>query len=308
MTNSLLELARAVKSCEETFSRKVILFGNPGSGKTHIAATIAKVPSIKRVFWFDVENGIETLIYAKTSQGQPLLTDEEMSKIIPIRIRDTAELPRAAETILKAFTSTKGVILNSKEGKVDPKGDIPFNLFTLTDEDVVVIDTLGQVADSVVALVKNQHSDIQSIQRIFGIVNPDLGAILSGIQATKANVIACTHVLDITKDVTVGKNQVEQKLLRSVPMCGSRPFSDRVGKFFGYKIYTYVNGSTFRATVKPDKISKVLVSSRRPISFEGDVDPSLEKLFLSEEEAMKEKAEQSAKIIAGKPAIHIKSK
>ena len=90
-------------------------------------------------------------------------------------------------------------------------------------------------------------------------------------------------------------------------MCGSRPFSDRIGKFFGYKMYTYLNGSTYRATVKPDKISKVLVSCRRPVSFEGDVDPSLEKLFLSEEEAAKQEAEQSAKIEAGRPVIRIKS-
>jgi hypothetical protein len=309
MTTNLLQLANAVRSCEESYAKKVILFGAPGTAKTHIAGTIAKVPSISKVYWFDLENGLETLIYAKTSTGVPLLSDEELSKIIPIRIQDTAELPRAAETFLKAFTATRGVKLCTSHGTVgckQCKEQLDFNLFSMDESTAIVIDSLSQLSSSVIALARNANPDIASIQRIFGIVNPNLSAILSGIQASKANIIACTHTLDITKTKVVGKNQVEEVLLRTVPMCGSRPFSDLVGKFWGYKIYTYVNGATYRATVKPGKLDKILVSSRRPVSFEGDTDSSLEKLFLSEEEASKEIAETKPPISISKPNLTIK--
>jgi len=283
---TLLTLSKAVHSCEESLPRKIILFGAPGSAKTHIAATIAKVPHITRVFWFDAENGLETVIYAKDSNKNPLLTKQELDKIIPIRIEDTKEIPRFAETALKVFTATKGVRIDPAIGKVLDSGPLALNIFALTDSDAIVIDSLSQLADSVITLADNfLDLDKRDARRIFGQANPDLGAILSGIQATKATVIACTHTLDITKTTNAGTKHEKEMLVRTVPMCGSRPFSDKVAKYFGYKIYTYVDGASFRATCKAGKINKVLVSSRRPVSFEGDLDPSLEKIFLSEEEA-----------------------
>jgi hypothetical protein len=300
--NNLLQLANKIHANEESLPRKIILFGAPGSAKTHIAATIAKVPSITRIFWFDAENGIETVIYAKDSQGRPLLTNEQMAKIIPIRIEDTKELPRFAETALKTFTAQRGVTIDAETGVV--LGDIgvnsingsgiPLNIFTLTDSDAIVIDSLSQLADSVITLANNTLDlDKPDARRIFGQANPDLGAILSGIQATKATVVVCTHTIDITKVVNKGTKQEYEKLLQTVPMCGSRPFSNKVGKYFGYKIYTYVDGTTYKATCKVGKIEKVQVASRRPISFEGDLDPSLEKIFFSEEE--EQKATEQAK-------------
>jgi len=300
-SNTLLALSRAIKAGEEDFAKKIILFGAPGSAKTHIAATIAKVPSIKRVFWFDLENGLETVVFAVDSKGAPLLTDDQLTKIIPIRIEDTRELPRAAETLLKVFTSTTGAVIDNKSGKViegvAPLGadtTTKINIFQLTEEDAIVVDSGSQLADSVIHLVKQSNPEMKSIQRIFGQVNPDLAAILTGIQATKAVVVMCTHTLDITKTVRVDKNTTEERLLRTVPMMGSRPFSDRVAKYFGYKIHTYVNGSTHRATCKLGKIDKVLVSSRRPISFEDNVDPSLECIFYTEAEETQHVAEDKA--------------
>lgn len=287
-SNNLLTLSHAIKANEESLPRKLILFGAPGSAKTHIAATIAKVPSITRIFWFDAENGIETVIYAKDSKGKPLLADTELSKIIPIRIEDTKELPRFAETMLKAFTATRGVTIDTSTGKVLDRptaNSLPFNLFQLSDSDAIVIDSLSQLGDSVIFHTKNAYPDLKDIRRIFGIVNPDLSAIYSGIQATKATVIACTHTVDITKTVNKGSKSEFEKLLRVVPLVGSRPFSDKVAKYFGYKIHTYVEGANYFATCKLGKVDKVLVSTRRPISFEGDPDPSLEKIFFSEDKA-----------------------
>lgn len=310
MTTSLLELSAQVKSCDQSLARKVALFGLPGSGKTHLAATIARVPSIKKVHWFDLENGIETIIFAVDSKGEPLLTSEELAKIQVYRISDDKEKPRAAETLLKAFTSHSGVKLCQEHGIVNCSQCattlVPFNLFTMDETEAIVIDSGSQLADSVIHLSQLLNPTLKHLKLHYGNFTNDMGAIVSGIQAARCHIIMCTHEQEITKEVQVSNTTTEEKILSIVPMCGSRNFSRKVGKYFGYKIYTYVNGASYRATCKIGKMDKVMVSYRRPVSFEGTADPSLEVLFASEEEAKKQEAvKETAKPKVGIPTISI---
>src|SRR5690606_12088143 len=84
----------------------------PKMGKTRLAGTAAKIPELKKIYWIDIENGVETLL----NMG---LTDEELAKIVLIKIADTRDNPIAIETILKTFTSKVPLKICELHGKVD---------------------------------------------------------------------------------------------------------------------------------------------------------------------------------------------
>ncbi len=57
---TLLDMANKAKE-GDIDAKKILIYGPPDGGKTHLGGTIAKVPSIKKVYWFDLEGGAETL-------------------------------------------------------------------------------------------------------------------------------------------------------------------------------------------------------------------------------------------------------
>ena len=140
---SLLKMIRERKLRRNT---AVLVYGDAKKGKTHLVATAAELPNIKRVFWFDLENGSETL----ENMG---LSDEALDKIILFKIPDTKKLPRACETVLKAFTSEEPISVCITHGKVACKicakeDTQEFDIGSLTSEDLVVVDSGSQLSDS----------------------------------------------------------------------------------------------------------------------------------------------------------------
>lgn len=285
---TLLELRNKAKAGESVDAKKILIYGAPDTGKTHVAATIAKIDSIKQVYWFDLEGGAETLIYAVDSKGQSLLTDEQAAKIIIIRINDTKEIPIAAETVLKTFTARNPIELCLNHGvtgcqscKLDDK--IRFNLRAQDLSTVVVLDSGSQLADSVIAvsMLANSYKDLR---QHYGDFNVDMGAIVSAIQASPCHMVFVTHELELIKDKLDAKgNTVGEVITGIVPLAGSRNFSKKFGKAFGYKIYTYKNGSMRQATTEYKE--KTLTGNRKPVYLKGLDDPSLEQIFSADVQA-----------------------
>ncbi len=281
MSRSLLDMSKSIKSGEESIASKIMVYGPPGTGKTRLLATLAKVPAIKTIYWFDLENGIETVIYATNADGSPLLTDEEMEKIQVFSIQDTKDLPRAAETMLKLFSSRSGVRVCQAHGKVnctECKEHVTINVYALDESTAIIIDSMSQLADSVINLEMNKY-DYKDLRQYYGHFTTDMGSVTSGIQAARCIIGTATHELTRTKMVEVSRNVMEERVIRIVPLCGSQNYSDKVGKYFGYKIYTYMNGSKYKATTTPNKVAKTLVSHRRPIKLEDMDSPTLEYIF-----------------------------
>lgn len=281
MSKSLLDMSRNIKSGEEIIASKIMVYGPPGTGKTRLLATLARVPEIKTIYWFDLENGIETIIYATNPDGSSMLTDEELAKIQVFSIQDTKDLPRAAETMLKLFSSRTSVKVCQDHGRVNCpscKEGVTLNVYDLDESSAIVIDSTSQLADSVLNLQMNKY-DYKDLRKYYGEFTIDMGSITSGIQAAKCIIATATHELTRTKMVEVAKNAVEERVIGIVPLCGSQNYSTKVGKYFGYKIYTYMNGTKYKATTTPNKVAKTLVSHRRPIKLEDMDSPSLEYIF-----------------------------
>ncbi len=291
--HSLLDIANRVKNGEQPDAKKILIYGAPDSGKTHLAGTIAKEKSISKVIWFDLEGGAETLIYARTSEDEPLLTDEEMAKITLIRIKDTKEYPLAAETILKAFTARDPISICLEHGstacqKCKNDGKISLNLRSQSLDTAIVIDSGSQLSDSIIAvsMLANSYKDLR---QHYGDFNVDMGAIVSAIQAAPCPIVFITHELDLIKDkLDSNGKKVGEVLVQTVPLAGSRNFSKKFGKSFGYKIYTYKNGAIRQATTEYKE--KTLTGNRKPVYLKGLKDPSLVQVFSPEIQKPEKKA------------------
>lgn len=267
---TLLELRDAIKEeGAHMIARKILLVGKPKSGKTILAATIAKASQIKRVFFFDLENGIESVL----SHGG--LTDAELAKIVYIPIKDTHEYPLAAETILKCFTalSTKPVNLCTRHGKVnckkaDCKSDrIPFALSALSHEDAVILDSGSQLSSSILSLEMATES-YKDLRKYYGAFTIEMDAIQSGIQAAECTMVIVTHLIDIMSKPTDAKDT--PRLLEIAPLFGSQNYSkNKAGKFYGWSILCEQRNGKFLVGSSPTFKSKMELGNRAGVKIEN---------------------------------------
>lgn len=227
---NLKELARGAAKIKPNHS--ILVYGPPKGGKTELVGTAARIKELRRIFWFDIENGIETLL----GMG---LTDEELEKIIVIKIPDTRDKPVAIETCLKAFTSKTPVDICEEHGVVSCAAckkagskSISFCMSHLNHNDLVVIDSGSQLGDSAMAaLCLGKDSMFKPGWDEFGIQGKWLGDILSVVQAcTNTNFVVITHEMCIEDDE--GKDKF-------YPLMGTRPFCMKVGKYFGTVVYVH---------------------------------------------------------------------
>ena len=226
----LSQLATAVAAVNSNHA--VLLYGPPKSGKTVLVATAAKIPEIKTLYWFDLENGIESLL----NMG---LTEAEMDKIVVIKVRDTRDNPIGVETILKAFSAKKPIKICEEHGKVDcaecttaKKPFIEWSLSQCTHNDLVVIDSASQLGDSALAAAcLGKPQMFKPTFDEYGMVNKWLGDIMSVVQqATHTNFAVITH--EIPLEDNEGKDKI-------YPLMGSKQFSSKCAKFFGTVAYIH---------------------------------------------------------------------
>ena len=281
---SLADQKKAIDSASLVYHKHILIWGPPRSGKTHIIATAAKSPHIDNIYWFDLEKGLETVLYARTISGEPLLTPEEMAKIIPFQIPDSSETPYAAETILRTFRpGNSSPKIDQSTGRVSTSSSaVPFNLKACGDRDLVVIDSLSQLGDSILAVSLNANT-YKDLRKYYGDFTLDMIPILTAIQAAQTNIICATHTISKIKMYSnpITKQQ-EEKILGTYPLCGSRNFSEgRVAKHFNYLLYPYTQGTNYKVTEKIGVVPKVeQVGCRRHVSLVDEQDqPTLVNIF-----------------------------
>lgn len=254
---NLKELAAA--TTKKARNHSILIYGPPKTGKTQLVGTAAKIKELDRIFWIDLENGVETLLHMG-------LSDEELAKVTLIHIPDTREVPRGIETVLKMFSAKNPIKICEVHGKVDcvecNKEGVSFCLKDLTNRDLVVIDSGSQLGDSAMALACiGKDITYKPTFDDYGAQTKWLGDIMSTIQAAAfTNFCLISHEIVIEEDVNGVKRD------KIYPLVGTRNFCTKVGKYFGTVAYTekkmgkHVAGSS--SLYKPDVITGSRVGAK----------------------------------------------
>lgn len=266
----LSKIALAIQEMDVNHS--ILIYGPSKSGKTKLVGTAAKIPEITKIYWFDLENGYQTLL----NMG---LTPEEMDKIEIIRIPDTRENPVAIETMLKIFSAKTPVKVCEEHGVVNCVPCREGNQFTGTSfclkdckhSELVVIDSGSQLGDSALnAACKGQEITYKPQLDDYGSAGKWLKDILSVIQqAHSVNFVVITHELVDEEELNGVKKD------RIFPLMGSKTFSHNVAKYFGTVAYVHMKLGKHAAGSSSTYKSETLTGSRVNAVLERSKDASM---------------------------------
>lgn len=257
---SLKKLAAAIKSGEaDARNHSTLIYGPPKCGKTQLVGTAAALPEVRRIYWFDLENGADTLLH----MGLP---DEALDKIEYIKVADTRDTPWGIETMLKSLTSREGVWISAEAGRVVASkdkvdGDIFFKLSECRGDEVVVIDSGTQLGASALnaACLGKPHTFKPTFDE-YGLMGKWLGDCMSVIQQAQH-----TNFVMITHETMMEDNDGKTKFF---PICGTQKFSMSLAKFFGTVVYCHMKMKKHCAASSTSFANDKLTGSRLNVEIE----------------------------------------
>lgn len=266
-------------------TQHVLIYGAPKTGKTELVGLLAEHFNLH---YFDCENGFKTL------QKMPTAWQDRVELY---SIPDTRQWPIAVETINKVIEQRLPLEICEAHGKIAcfncKKAGAPsytFDASKLTNKDIVVIDTLSQVAISAMNnITKNESDDYKPTWEDYRRQGFLMDRLLTNIQQAPFNVICISHEIDVSKD---------EKIIKLSGMAGTTNFSRNTGKFFDHVIYCEVKnkGHSFGSNTTYSTLA--LTGSRLDVAMEKMGKPSLLPIFDgSWKEAIKEGQREQAKSV-----------
>jgi len=224
-----------LNSYSEVRRTKVLVYGPPKSGKTALVGALAAAGF--KLWWFDLEQGIKTLM------NPQILPAEYRKNISLFNIPDHRDYPVAIDAIrsllkggIKKYCFDHGVSMCPQCAKnASAKWSEQIDLNSFGDKDILVIDSLSQLADSASNKVTRKeriaNDDYKESWDDYRTSGNYVKEVLGKIQVSKVNVCVISHDIDVEKD---------EKKEKIVPVGGTRNASLLTGKYFDEVIYMHV--------------------------------------------------------------------
>lgn len=253
-------------------ARKILVYGPPKTGKTELVAGLA---ARKKLWWFDLEDGIKTLV------NNPRIPQSSFANIEVFKIPDTQIFPIAARTLLKVIKG-KAVAICHLHGAVgcpicakDSRPTSDIDLSTFTNDDVLVIDSVSQLAASAMNDIQRKVIEADQFDK-----KPDwddyfnqgriMDRIFSILQQAPYNVVAISHEQMV---------EMEDGNKKLVPIGGTSQFSKVFAKYFDDVCYTEIVNKTHRVGSSSTYKNNVISGSRSGKELEKMKTPNLLELF-----------------------------
>lgn len=273
-------LALSKKYKEEPKNQSILIYGDSGTGKTRLAATVAEIPWVERVFWLDLENGLQTVL----NMG---LSDTALKKIIPYRMGDTRKDPYVLNTIQKMYSSETDLNLCEEHSRLNclactkaKQGFQTFNMTKLTNRDVIILDTGTELFDSIANfMLKGQPDDailqIQEWGSALNFLKPVLQVIKNG---RYGHTIMTAHTMYVHTYQGKPPNREIVKT-KEFPMLGTQNFAPKAGGYFGTIINVRIGGNKHAGLSSTLGKPNVQARSRAGVCLEKEADLHMKHFF-----------------------------
>lgn len=245
-------------------ARKILVYGPPKSGKTALAGKLAE---IKRLHYFDGENSIKTLL------NPDMLNPEFRKNITVYRMPDTQHFPVFADTLLKVLKGgdikichPHGVVSCPKCSREAPDAFTVINVDKFTLDDVLVLDSVSQLAASVMhritaEQIKKDNNDYKPTWDDYYKQGFVLDRIFSITQAAPYNIVCISH------EQLVEMENGKKKL---VPIGGTSNFSKTFAKYFDDVVYCDIVNGKHLAASSSTYMPNIITGSRTGKVIEKD--------------------------------------
>lgn len=215
---------------KQSAARKICVYGDPKTGKTDLVLQLSEK---KKLWWFDLDDGIKTVFTS------PRIKPEWLDNIELFKIPDTQIMPIGARTMLKVIKGRPCDICHAHGAVACPlckRDGLPsttIDLSTFTNNDVMVIDSTTQLAQSAMndiqrkVIEAEKYDEKPSWDDYFN-QGRIMDRIFSTVQQANFNVVAITHTV---------LTEMEDGSKKICPVGGTREFSSRFAKYFDDVVY-----------------------------------------------------------------------
>lgn len=251
----------------QNLRQTVLAYGPSKAGKTESVGKLATLGY--NLWWFDVEDGALTL---------SKLPNDAKERVHLYSIKDTAENSYAAKTLLpilnwrnvgpKELCLAHGM-LNCPSCKKEAK---PFETFDITKlglRDIIVIDSLTQLSDSILnSLLSSPETKPEFDHwRNLGV---KLDSVVDWMKAAPCHVVVITHEQDI--EMEDGRNKL-------TAVGGTKNYARNLPRHFAHVVYFSVVNKKHTAQSKSVALNGVVTGSRTDADVEKDAANPLAVIF-----------------------------
>lgn len=256
----------------ESAARKILVYGKPKVGKTELVAALSQA---YKLWWFDLEDGIKTVFHS------PRIEKQWLDNIEYFHVADTQIFPAAVETLLKVIKGGPQSICHAHgqvgcaKCKLAGAQSSIINVSEFTNNDILVIDSVSQLASSVMNYIQRDvilkdNFDKKADWDDYAKQGRIMDRIFSILQMAPFNIVCISH-----------ENLVEmedgKKML--VPIGGTSQFSKTFAKYFDDVAYCDIVNKKHKVATSTTYSSSIVMGSRTGKELEKLENPSLLELF-----------------------------